>query len=350
MEENLIKIENKNLIGRRKFNSAKLMQDFPPKIYNNNKKIVFGIACPSGCGHSGNLVFSRWSQINWPEMTFSPTKCSTRDMVEENIYHYQPSKFALSNTLEWHVNFADRRLFGYYGGNLFAQDEMQVAEHPILGAVRECLCSLEIEDSRFGPYTRDVNSSPTPILIRGVERRVEISVEPNNEEERPSGLYGKKFGGASEIAIKNASKPLLPPSISNIIAIEAPKYGRGSYSLKAITDIFNTAYTAFLAARIESYNHIGKVPHVIIHTGNWGTGAYGGNKTLMAILQMLSARVAGIDALVYHTFHAESTKKYEEGLNILNKDLIPDDQEIQIVNILFKIEKMKFDWGVTDGN
>ena len=271
MEDNLVEIENKNLIVRKKFNSAKLMQDFPPKIYNNNKKIVFGIACPPSCIYSGDLVYSRWSQINWPETDFSPKGCSTRHEIEENEYQYQPSEFAITNTLEWHVNFADRLLFGYYGGPLFAQDEMQVAEHPILGAVKEAMCSLEIEDSRFAPYTRNVDSSPTPILIRGVERRVKISVNPSVE--RPFTLYGYNFRRVSEIVIRNASKALNPPSISNIIAMEAPKHGKGSYSLKIITEIFNTAYTAFLAARIESYHQIGDVPHVIIHTGNWGTGA-----------------------------------------------------------------------------
>ena len=33
-----------------------------------------------------------------------------------------------------------------------------------------------------------------------------------------------------------------------------------------------------------------------------GTGAFGGDKTLMALLQMAAARLANIDKLVYHTF------------------------------------------------
>ena len=350
MEENLVEIEKKDLLGRKEFSNAKLVREFPPKIFNRNKKIIFGIACPPDSKYSGKLVYSRWAQVEWPEGAFSPTHKSTRLVMEENTFQYVPSNFALSNTVEWHVNFADKRLFGYYGGPLFAQDEMQVAEHPILGSVRECLSTLELEDSRFGPYTRDVDSGPTPILIRGVERRVEISVDPNAEEGRPNGLYGNKFRGASEIAIRNATKSLIPPTISNIIAMEAPKYGKGSYSLKTISDIFNTAYTAFLAARIESYRQIGSVPHVIIHTGNWGTGAYGGNKTLMAILQVLSARVAGIDGLVYHTFQAESSRKYEEAIRILDTQLIPGDQDVQIIDMLSKLEKMKFNWGVSDGN
>ncbi|MFA6168681.1 MAG: hypothetical protein WC700_18810 [Gemmatimonadaceae bacterium] len=34
------------------------------------------------------------------------------------------------------MNFADPRLFTAYGSELFAQDEMQVAEHLAFGAVR----------------------------------------------------------------------------------------------------------------------------------------------------------------------------------------------------------------------
>jgi hypothetical protein len=44
-----------------------------------------------------------------------------------------------SKWLDWHINFADKHLFGYYGGGLFAQDEMQTAEMPILASVREAL-------------------------------------------------------------------------------------------------------------------------------------------------------------------------------------------------------------------
>lgn len=41
--------------------------------------------------------------------------------------------------MDWHINFADKHLFGYYGGGLFAQDEMQAAEIPTLASVRESL-------------------------------------------------------------------------------------------------------------------------------------------------------------------------------------------------------------------
>lgn len=33
---------------------------------------------------------------------------------------------ATQPVMEWYVNFADYNLFGFYGGSLFAQDEMMV--------------------------------------------------------------------------------------------------------------------------------------------------------------------------------------------------------------------------------
>ncbi|MFX1238648.1 MAG: hypothetical protein ACFE8P_13145, partial [Promethearchaeota archaeon] len=311
------------------------------------KKIVFNIACPLGCVHVGNVIISKWSQIEWPE-DLSQNKLLTSHLMDHDIYKYQ-SRFSDLNAIEWHVNFADRNLFGYYGGGLFAQDEMQVAEHPILGSIRECLCELELEDLKYGPYTRDVNSSPTPVLIQGAQRRVEISIEPSKIYGRPNGLYGKEFSNASETTIKKATRVLSPPTITNLIAMEAPKYGKGKYSLKTITEVFNTAYSAFLATKIESYSQSGKLNPVIVHTGNWGTGAYGGDKTLMALLQILSSSIAGIDYLVYHCFNTELSEHYKEGLKIF-EELTSYKENTTIINLIHEIEKMDFEWGATDGN
>lgn len=51
--------------------------------------------------------------------------------MKEDTYSYPEVKE--KNTIEFHVNFADTHLFGYYGGGLFAQDELQVGEHPSCG-------------------------------------------------------------------------------------------------------------------------------------------------------------------------------------------------------------------------
>lgn len=47
-----------------------------------------------------------------------------------------PRATGVAGAVEWDVNFADPRLFTAYGSELFAQDEMQVAEHLAFGAVR----------------------------------------------------------------------------------------------------------------------------------------------------------------------------------------------------------------------
>jgi len=127
--------------------------------------------------------------------------------------------------------------------------------------------------------------------------------------------------------------------------MESPKYGKGAYTKKQIDRIVKIAYTAFVAARLESFRLIQKekktretkenndeisersakrrktsgddyseveFPKVIIHTGNWGCGAYGGNPEIMALLQMAAARLAGIDELVYHTFAPPFTKAFKK--------------------------------------
>ena len=146
-----------------------------------------------------------------------------------------------------------------------------------------------------------------------------------------------------------------PVTYSNIIAIEAPTGGYGTYSIKDLDYIFYCAYTAFIAARIESEilckkNKNDKIK-VIIHTGNWGTGAYGGNKELMSLLQMLAADFAGVDKLVYHTFSKQFTEPYLNALKVREKYIDKDG------NILSEWEKIrmelldiKYKWGVSDGN
>ena len=84
-----------------------------------------------------------------------------------------------------------------------------------------------------------------------------------------------------------------PVTHSNILAIEAPIGGYGTYGIMDMDYTFYFVYTIYCSknCRIE----------VIIHSGNWGSGAYGGNKELMSLFQMLAAYFAGVDALVYHS-------------------------------------------------
>ena len=77
----------------------------------------------------------------------------------------------MDGAAEWHVNFADPALFVAYGSSLFAQDEMQVAEHPALGALAEAL--------RAGARVAltEQGGKATPVLVAGVERRCRVATD-----------------------------------------------------------------------------------------------------------------------------------------------------------------------------
>ncbi|MCP4990211.1 MAG: hypothetical protein GY928_30485 [Colwellia sp.] len=250
---------------------------------------------------------------------------------------------SLSNNsiTEWYLNFAHHDLFVAYGGPLFAQDEMQVAEHPALGSLREALLKSEIK-----PFTVE-NKKPTPILIKGVERRCHIATDPNSAQLRPSGLYGNKFSRADKKAIELATMSLTPPTITNLIAMEAPSRGWGLYTEEQIIYILKTAFTGFSAAKLEENSMESGQTSTIIHTGFWGCGAYGGNRILMALLQLLAANMAKVEKLVFHTFDASGSHAFEEARNRLEDKLL---ESTEIRAIVKKIDRMNFRWGVSDGN
>ena len=87
-------------LQRDTFDAHRLMAEHPPVLHNPNKKIVFDVACQAGMMHKGEIT-------------------------------------GIEGAVEWHVNFADTRLFFGYGTGLLAQDEMQVAERPSLGCNKQ---------------------------------------------------------------------------------------------------------------------------------------------------------------------------------------------------------------------
>lgn len=114
------------------FDIQRLMADHPPVWRHRNKHVVYAIACPAGCMHQGQLVYSRWGAMDLPDCV-AAADASRLIEGREDVYDYAPVKGSVG-TVEWYVNFADPRLFVAYGSGLLAQDEIQVAEHPALAA------------------------------------------------------------------------------------------------------------------------------------------------------------------------------------------------------------------------
>jgi hypothetical protein len=312
------------------YDASLLVQEYPPTFSNKNKAHLLSLH-NRGEPYEGNITYSRWKKMALPK---TYTKSDTELDVREDIYQYQ--RHEVPDEVEWYVNFADEVLFVAYSGPLFAQDEIQVAEHPILASLVDLYRKKYKNDSSRRPYTKD-RSDPSPVLIQGVQRRIHVELDN-------TGLYGNSFSRAPTDAITRATTIIRPPTITNLIAIEAPQ-GYGVYTLYTIRFILDTCYTGFMAAKLQ-----GNGAKCAIHTGNWGTGAYGGNKVLMAMIQIIGARLAGIDKLVYHTFMPVFTNAYKEALKTLDEKLAPKGTTISVDELLDKIEGLHLRWGVSDGN
>ena len=323
-------------ICQQKFNAQQLVTRFPAKLSDRNKNTVFGMSSPPGAVHAGTISFSRWRLMPLPE-TFGRGEGSPSFELREKKFTYDPST---QDRVDWHLNFADYNLFFAHDGPLFAQDEMQVAEHPALASLRQGLL-----ESGLKPVTGE-DGYPTPVLIMGVERRCDIATDPNDAEGRQYGLYGNQFSVATEDVVRRATKIIDPPTISNILAVEAPSWGRGRYTREQIESVFATAYTGFAAVVFESKENVASDVETAVHTGYWGCGAYGGNPVLMTLLQMVAACGSGINAFVFHS--GSDSAAYKEALEILEW-MSPPGKGVKLDDLLSQIEGMWFEWGVGNG-
>jgi hypothetical protein len=326
-------------LDRQSFDAGELMADHPPRVVNPNKQLVLAIACPPGVVHRGTIGYTRWAAMELPEH-FDPVPPHLALPVP-GFFDYQPV-IEGDDIVDWHVNFADPDVFAYYGGGLFAQDEMQVAEHPGLAALKQALVAAGVETRT------DVPDGPTPVLVTGAERRVVIETNPDAAAGRPDGLYGNAFAVANPDAVRRATTPIDPPKVTNLVAIAAIGYGHGRYTGEQIHRTLVTAFTGFRAAVLEAERLAGGPARVVVHTGYWGCGAFGGNRELMALLQVVAARMAGLERLVFHTGAPGGDAPLAEALGLIAT--LTGGEPMATEDLLKSIDGQGFRWGVSDGN
>ncbi len=327
-------------LQRRTYEAAALVRQHPPALRHPNKQALFAIACPPGAVHSGRLEYSRWPAFPLPlRLELDPAQGRSLVVVRDGFYDYRPVLDPGAG-LEWHVNFADPNLFYAYGSALFAQDEIQVAEHPALGSLREAL----VDEGQ--PSTTIANGRPTPVLVMRAERRVAIRTAPGTETGGPSWLYGMAFATATPDAVREAATRIDPPTLSNIIAIVAPYGGSGRYQREQIRLALSTAYSGFRAAVLESRRTAGRDSLVAAHSGFWGCGAFGGNRVMMTLVQVLAADMAGVARLVLHVGDPSGRASVERAL-----ELAPGFSTAASADELVAcVEALGLVWGVSDGN
>lgn len=278
------------LLDRRTFDAAALVREHPPRFEDPRKRLFAGLVLGPADRPAGTMELTRWDAGAVPELR--PAR-RPRLVERPGFYRYEPAPGAeQAGALAWHLNFATDDCFAFYAGPLLAQDELQVLEHPALASLREASLA-----QGFPLLCRD-GDDPTPVLVAGVERRGFLDTRP--APGRPDGLYGHAFAAASPAQVRGAAARLDPPTRTNLLALEAPICGEGRYAAEEIAEILRTAHAGFRAAVLATRARLGPAARTVLHTGFWGCGAYGGDRVLMALLQLLAAELAGLDELHFH--------------------------------------------------
>ena len=322
---------------RRTWNTCELLEMYRPHHAHPNKALLFDLAFDEGPASTGEMTLSRWPTLPLPATIGQP---AATFRIEAVPGHFTYAPASQTEVMEWHLNFADRDAFATWRTALFAQDEIQVAEHPALAALHLAAREQDIS-MRTVDEALDYSSRPTPVLVSGVERRIEV-------ETTASGLYGNAFQRATQEQVSQATRRIDPPTLSHILAIQAPEPGSGLYSASDIRQILITAYSGFVAAIEEGKLQPGSNASTSIHTGFWGCGAYGGNRTLMLLLQMLAAHLAGVHEIVFHLGRASGRRYHDESLALYEQ--IAAKPNTPVASIVARLEEAGFAWGVSDGN
>ncbi|HVK78260.1 MAG TPA: hypothetical protein VM734_33375 [Kofleriaceae bacterium] len=319
---------------RRTFAPSALLAAHPPRLQHPHKRLCFDLACPAGAGHDGTIELTRWAALALPaEVALHDTAVT----VVEGVYDYPAASDGV-----WHVNFADPQLFVAYGSALLAQDELQALEHPTLGSLREALLA------EGQPALTEENGHATPVLVAGVERRCELATAPDPAAGRLYGLYGNRFARASVDELRAALTVLAPPTVSNLIAIAAPAGGRGRYQDRQLAQILTTAVTGFAAAVAESHRRWSGGA-VEIRTGFWGCGAFGGNRVVMALLQIVAARLAGVDRVRFYAFDADGARAAAAAQADLDAILAARPADEPLTELIERVADLGHVWGTSDG-
>ncbi len=317
------------LLATHEIPSRDLISRYPPRIEHAKKRLLFEFAL--GREVSGSTIVYRYGETSLPE-TFDAIYPETEISATRGFFNYSHDEGAD----HWYMNFAHHDLFHGYGHFMFAQDEVQVAEHPALGSAREMMLGRNDE---LRPLTVQ-EGKPTPILFRNVPRTIDI---------RTKQLYGTRFVRADDDTIRDAMRYTDPMTYSNILAIEAPiSSGNTVYTPTEIEFALRTAYSGFRAIVLASVTYWGTIRPIVFHTGNWGCGAYGGNRQLMLSVQIMAARLAGLHTIVFHcgSDSVDDVKEFDSFLRT-KFSFIPG---VRVSKVLKKLINNGFRWGTPDGN
>lgn len=341
-----------------------LIKNFPPKYENITKQKYCEKAAYIHRRQKGIIKISRWR--------FATERKAPLELIRKPIAVETDSKFFDYSDKDtetkrvFYLNFADPLLFGYYDTNLFAQDEIQTFEHPILGSVTEYLKTSKIlglepfteVKTRVTDAKHSIIHIPTPYILENVPYWIKVNTSPILQSGKTENIYGRKFSYISHDAecdsnsedtklareiISKAFTLIEKEEKNNILAMAAPSsgYGKDPYTSEQICLIMETLLVGFGgAAKCTSAS---KKKECVIHTGNWGCGAFGNDKELIYFLQIFCASVTGITKIVFHGINESDMVILEKAQKKLSE--FKDNE-----NIIDFMLAQKYCWHFGDGN
>lgn len=331
---------NYQILGSVELECEELMTTHEPIFTNERKKKLFAIAKEKKLKSlNGYVQVTRCTPDTKEIDKATFVKTDVKIKLLANFFNYESDKNSDIRKVWW-MNYADPKLFGFYANEFFAQDEIQVLEHPILASIRRYL--LDPGEENMAPRTLVQNGSDwiaTPYLIEDVPLWMTVNSYPKLPDGMPVRIYGASFTEAPQEAIDIGCKVYSGELKNNIMAIAAPSFCQGKYSYDEIELILKTLISAFSQAKDLSQNK-----KCVVHGGNWGCGAFGGNHELMYFAQLYAASVCGIDEIVLHSI--EDDDIYDDA-ETKYKEL---DKEMSLESVVYFLLSQGYRWGRSDGN
>jgi hypothetical protein len=88
---------------------------------------------------------------------------------------------------------------------------------------------------------------------------------------------------------------------------------------------------------------------VEVRTGFWGCGAFGGNRHAMTLLQLLAARLSGIDRLVFYTADDAGGDAFRTGAADLERVIAAGTRGEPLAALLERAADLDYQWGTHGG-
>ena len=179
---------------------GELLRDDPPQYLHDFKREMYEAAYAKFAALQAEVAirFSRNACAELAELAVRPEAAKLPELVSVP-YFFRYDDPPSEDEKCWYLNFADPSLFYAYDSYLFAQDELQTLEHPLLASVM--LRAERSGDPGLRPLTVE-HHRPTPWIIENVPRWINVNTTVVDENGETRSIYGNAFQHADRALLR----------------------------------------------------------------------------------------------------------------------------------------------------